>query len=79
VADSMDQLGDMLATPEGRRSFSNDPMSAMTNAGIQADQIPEDLRDTLVSLTPQEWDAIDRVKDALTKAEVDPKIILKIV
>jgi hypothetical protein len=75
----MDQLGEMLSTPEGRKSFSSDPMSAMGNAGIQAEEIPESVRETLVSLSPQEWDALDRVKDALTNAGVDPKVILKIV
>lgn len=75
----LDKLADLLSTSAGRKSFANDPVSALGAADIEAKEIDQDLLDTLQEFSEAELDAIAKARDAFEKAKVDPEIVLKIV
>jgi hypothetical protein len=66
------KLGDVISNPELRKSFANDPHGTLQNAGIDKDQIPSEVMDTLSGLTPDELAVLDRVRTSLHSAGASP-------
>ncbi len=48
------ELAERLADPKFRRSFLGNPQEALGGAGLNAEELPEELLDALAELTPTE-------------------------
>ena len=62
---AIERLALVLDEPGMRKTFADDPDTALRKAGVSRDDVPTDLVDTLASLTPEEWEVLDKVKAPL--------------
>jgi methionine synthase II (cobalamin-independent) len=76
MADSeLQKLGSHLERKEFRDAFVNDHKKAMTDAGIDIDQIDPGVLATLKDLKDKELKALSDVKDALRKTHPSTPIV----
>jgi hypothetical protein len=55
------RLGDALARPSIRKSFAQDPMTALERAGVQIERVPPEVVDLFAELSPWELEVVGRV------------------
>lgn len=64
------KLAKMISDPGKRKAFADAPEKTLTDAGIDAGNLPEGIRSTLFDLSYEELSVIDRVKQSLNQAGV---------
>jgi hypothetical protein len=65
MSEALIKLSDLLAQPDARRSFLDDPEGTMRRYGVDPSDVPPALVDTLKSLSLEELEVISRVNTTL--------------
>jgi hypothetical protein len=65
MSEALIKLSDLLAEPDARRSFLDDPEGTMERYGVDPSGVPPALVDTLRSLSLEELEVVSRVNIAL--------------
>jgi hypothetical protein len=66
-------LGKRLGDEDFRRSFKKDPSQALNDAGIDEQELPDGVVETLRGCEPEELAAVAKVRGALRDAGVGPE------
>lgn len=67
------KLGQMLSDPAFRKAFWENPDSACDTNGVAQSEIPADVWNLMIDLTPEELRALSWVKKSLFDAGVSPE------
>ncbi len=67
------ELGEVLRDPKQRKSFWLDPEKALGEVGIDPNDIPAAVRETLQDLSYEELRVLARVNASLDEAGVSPE------
>jgi len=67
------KLGQILGDPKQRKSFWLDPEKALDTVGLDANDIPAAVRETLLDLSYEELRVLARVNASLNEAGVSPQ------
>jgi hypothetical protein len=65
-----EKLGEVLRDPKQRKAFWLDPEGTLAKIGVDPDEIPERVRDTLHDLSYEELRVLARVNASLDEAGV---------
>jgi hypothetical protein len=66
-------LGERLGDEDFRQSFKEDPSQALSDAGIDEQELPGGVVDALRGFEPEELAAVAKVRGALRAANVAPE------
>lgn len=64
------KLAEMISDPGKRKAFAHSPEKTLTDAGIDAGNLPEGIRSTLFDLSYEELRVLSRVKQSFNQAGV---------
>lgn len=70
TSSEVQKLAKVISDPGRRKAFAHSPEKALTDAGIDASQLPGGIRSTLFDLSYEELRVLSRVKDSLKQAGV---------
>jgi hypothetical protein len=79
ASEHMQKLGDVISDPKLRKSFFIDPSGTLRDAGVDVDEIPHAVRETLFDLSHEELRSLARVKGSLRGARMSQADIGEIV
>jgi hypothetical protein len=73
------KLGTAISKKDFRDSFSTDPDGTLQQHDVDKGQLPQELLDTVTSLSPEQLEALASVKDVLMKHKVPQHIAAQMV
>jgi hypothetical protein len=73
------KLGRAISSKEFRDSLRVDLEGAMSKHGIDKEKIPGELMAVLRTLSPEQFDVLSNVKDALTKSDLSDRVKAELV
>jgi hypothetical protein len=77
--DEIAKLGAAISKQDFRDSFLSDPDGALKQHGVDKAQIPQELLDTMSSLSAEQLAALASVKETLQNHNVPPHITAQMV
>ena len=78
-SDHVSELGKQLGDEDFRNAFAKDSSQALRDKGINEQELPDGLVDTLSGCDPEELAALAKVRSGLESAGVDKKYWSQIV